>query len=97
MSPGVGSGQKVLDGPYGLLIFQRQDDPRTLVIDHWRSTPSNSLSGCIYARRGHVLLRQTGTCEASFVCGTMRVLAWRNTRIAPRQLLPPAEDVFLVE
>ena len=84
--------------PYdGLLIFQQRDDRRTLVIDQWGWASRNGLSGCVYARDGHVLLRFTGTCEASFVCGTMQVLAWQGGTIAPLALLPPVKDVFLVE
>jgi Flp pilus assembly protein TadG len=82
--------------PYdGILLYQGEDDGRRIEIHDMSS--SGQLSGIIYAKSGHLDLSVRGTCRASFVVGTMRVQASGGCRIEPLRLLPPAEDVYLVE
>lgn len=83
--------------PYdGLLLFQNQNDRRTIEINQ-TSNSSSQLSGIVYAKSGHVSMTARGTSRAAFVVGTMRINAATGCRIEPLRLLPPAEDVYLVE
>jgi len=97
----LGSRFSPLDDPGspfdGMTIYQRRQDRRMVVIINDDLLGSGSFAGRVYAKWGHVLVAGRGTFDATFVAGTLRVLAILNAQIYPSRLLPPAEDVFLVE
>lgn len=84
--------------PYdGMLLFQRRMDRRPVAIVTG-ILGSSRVSGTVYAKWGHVILASSGTVETAVVAGTVRIVAVLPTTIAPtRLLLPPAEDVYLLE
>jgi hypothetical protein len=58
---------------------------------------NGTLRGTVYSRWDHVILAGKETYNARFVAGTMRVVALLDVEISPDSLLPPAQDIFLVE
>ncbi|MEX0702380.1 MAG: pilus assembly protein TadG-related protein [Planctomycetales bacterium] len=93
-----------LDDPsspfHGLLIYQRRTLRKPMVIASEQVLGllgSNSFSGTVYSKWGHVILALHGTYDARFVVGTLRFVNVLSCRLAPSTLLPPARDVFLVE
>jgi hypothetical protein len=97
----LGSGISGLNDPGspfdGMVIYQRRMDRRPIVIVQQSLLGAGRFSGTVYAKWGHVVFAGNGTYDASFVCGTMRVLTVFDTTFAPSKLLPPARDVLLVE
>jgi hypothetical protein len=85
------------DSPYdGIVVFQRRRDRRPVaIVTSLLGSPG--VEGTVYAKWGHVILASRGTIDASFVAGTVRIVTALPTTIAPSRLLPPAEDVFLLE
>lgn len=81
----------------GVMLFQRRYDRRPIVLIQQQLLWSNSFAGAVYAKWGHVMLVGEGTFNASYVAGTMRVVTLLDCTLSPTALLPPAEDVFLVE
>lgn len=81
----------------GLLIYQRRQDRRPIVIVQQGLLGTPDVSGNVYAKWGHVLLTANGTLRSGFVCGSLRVLSVLDLDIDPIDRLPPAYDVFLVE
>lgn len=81
----------------GLLIFQRRDDRRPVAVVNNLLLGGPAIDGTIYAKWGHVVLVGSGFQETRVVAGTLRLLSVTSSVIAPATLLPPAEDVFLVE
>ncbi|MBI3464449.1 MAG: hypothetical protein HY000_15555 [Planctomycetes bacterium] len=82
---------------HGMTIYQRRRDRRPIIILREDLLLAGSFSGTAYAKWGHVILAGSGTFDARFVAGTMRVVNATNVTLAPGTLLPPAEDVFLVQ
>jgi Flp pilus assembly protein TadG len=80
----------------GMLIYQRRHDRRPIVIAH-TNLLGGDFAGTTYAKWGHVILIGQGTYDARFVAGTMRILALIDVTLSPSDLLPPAQDIFLVE
>ncbi|MEX2287982.1 MAG: pilus assembly protein TadG-related protein [Planctomycetaceae bacterium] len=97
----LGSQYSGLDDPGspfdGMMIYQRRQDRRPIVIINDDLLNNGSFGGRVYAKWGHVIVAGKGLFDASFVAGTMRVIALLNMTLAPSQPLPPAEDVYLVE
>lgn len=91
------SGINDPDSPFdGMLIFQRRRDRRPVaIVSGLLGTPR--VDGTVYAKWGHAILASRGTIETAFVAGTVRIVTTLPTTIAPRRLLPAAEDVFLLE
>ncbi|WDQ16089.1 hypothetical protein [Rhodopirellula sp. P2] len=59
---------------------------------------NNDLAGTIYAKWGHVLLvGAAAEYDLKIAAGTARVVTLGTTRLAPNNLFPAAQDVFLVE
>ena len=84
--------------PYhGMMIYQRRHDRRPIVIVQENLLGAGHLRGTVYSKWGHVILAGKGNYDARFVVGTMRIVALLDVTIQPNQLLPPAQDVFLVE
>jgi hypothetical protein len=97
-----GSSISGLDAPSspfdGLLIYQRRNDRRPIVIAASHLVGGGNAQGTIYAKWGHVaFVGGAGSYDLRFVCGTMRVLTAFDATLAPCELLPAAQDVFLVE
>ncbi|TWU17443.1 hypothetical protein Pla52o_52470 [Novipirellula galeiformis] len=80
-----------------LLIYQGREQRNAIVIEANDLLKTCELSGSIYAKRGHLLFAGRGNYDLSVVAGTMRFLAVGKTTLQPQHLLPPAEDVYLVE
>lgn len=86
----------------GMTIYQRRTDRRPIVVvplDLLGAVlgGSSTISGTVYAKWGHVILAGSGTYDARVVAGTARVVCVTDVTLAPNDLLPPAEDVYLVE
>jgi hypothetical protein len=81
----------------GMLVYQRRDDPRPIVIAQLGVLGPGSIGGTIYAKWGHVLFTGDGTYDLRIVSGTARLVTVMGMTLAPSAPLPPAQDVFLVE
>jgi Flp pilus assembly protein TadG len=81
----------------GIILFQRRFDRRPIVLVQQQLLGGGSFTGGVYAKWGHVMLVGEGTFNVSVVSGTMRVVELLNCTIAPPSLLPPVQEVFLVE
>lgn len=85
-------------GPYGdMLIFQRRNDRRPIIIRRPLENSTSYIRGTVYSKSGHVIYAAGGPSGPRFVAGSMRIINLGSCRIAPSKLLPPAEDVFLVQ
>lgn len=97
----LGSQFTPLDDPTspfdGMTIYQRRQDRRPIIVLNDDLLGTGEFSGRIYGKWAHVILAGRGTFDATFVAGTMRILAVLDAVVDPSNLLPPAEDVFLVE
>jgi hypothetical protein len=81
----------------GMLVFQRRLDRRPIVLEA-QQLIGGQVSGTIYAKWSHVsFIGGGGSYDLKFVCGSLRVITALNTILAPADLLPPAQDVFLLE
>jgi Flp pilus assembly protein TadG len=81
----------------GLLIYQRRQDRRPIVIVQQGLLGNANVSGNVYAKWSHVILTANGTLHSAFACGSLRVLSVLDLRLDPYDPLPPAYDIFLVE
>jgi hypothetical protein len=81
----------------GILIYQRRNDRRPILIVQQGLLGSSSMSGNVYAKWAHVVLTANGTLHSAIACGSLRVLSVLDLRLDPVDPLPPARDVFLVE
>jgi Flp pilus assembly protein TadG len=97
----LGSSFTPLNSPsspfHGMMFYQRRHDRRPIVFVQENLLGAGRLEGTVYAKWGHVLLAGKGDYNARFVSGTMRILALLDLRIMPTNLLPAAQDVFLVQ
>jgi hypothetical protein len=81
----------------GMLIFQRRLDRRPIILEA-QQLVGGQIHGTVYAKWAHVtFLGGGGSYDLKFVCGSLRIATVLNTIIAPTDLLPPAQDVFLLE
>ncbi|HEV3339754.1 MAG TPA: hypothetical protein VG125_05340, partial [Pirellulales bacterium] len=81
----------------GVSLFQRRFDRRPIVLVQQQLLGGGTFTGSIYAKWAQVMLVGEGTFNASVVAGTMRVVELLDCTIAPPTLLPPVQEVFLVE
>lgn len=82
----------------GMLIYQRRMDRRPIIVEAQQLLGGGDISGTIYAKWAHtIFVGGAGSYDLRFVTGTMRLLTVADTTIAPANLFPPAEDVFLLE
>jgi hypothetical protein len=81
----------------GLFLYQRRLDRRPIILVQENLIGAGQLRGTMYSKWGHVILAGKGTYDARFVVGTMRLIALLDMQIRPSILLPPAQDVYLVE
>ncbi|MBI1346364.1 hypothetical protein GC163_08740 [bacterium] len=97
----LGSKFTPLDSPgspfHGMFLYQRRMDRRIIVISRDTLLTDGSFSGTIYAKWGHMVLAGMGTFDTRFVVGSMRFVNVFDCAVEPSSLLPPAEDVFLVQ
>lgn len=92
------SGISDAQSPFkGVLVYQRRHDRRPIVLVQENLLGPGVVKGTIYSKWGHVILAGKGPCKARFVAGTMRIVALLDMQIEPSDLLPPAQDVYLVE
>lgn len=92
---GLNSPGSPLDG---MLIYQRRLDRRPIIIEAQHLLGGGDISGTIYAKWAHVIfVGGAATYDLRFVAGTMRVVTAFDTTLAPSELFPPAEDVYLLE
>ncbi len=83
--------------PYdGMLIYQDRSDRRPIIVKQ-PAADNRGFTGHVYAKWAPVLLAGTGTIEATFTAGTMKIISNNELTITPPALLPPALDVFIVE
>lgn len=82
---------------HGLVMYQRRQDRRPILILGLPVLGSSSFSGNIYAKWGSVILGGTGTYRSALSVGSLRILDVLDCRIEPTSPFPPAYDVFLVE
>lgn len=81
----------------GLLIYQRREDFRPIVIVYQNLLGNPTFNGTIYAKWGHVAFIGDGTHDMRIVAGSARLVPLLGLTLAPSTLLPPAYDVYLVE
>jgi Flp pilus assembly protein TadG len=81
----------------GVLLFQRRNDYRPIVIVNQTILGGAAISGRIYAKRGHLIFAADGTYDLGIVAGSIRLIPVLSQTFAPSQRLPPATDVYLVE
>jgi hypothetical protein len=81
----------------GMLLYQRRNDYRPIVIVNQALIAGATISGTIYAKYGHVIFAADGNYNLRIVSGSMRLVSVLSLNFSPSQLLPPAKDVFLVE
>lgn len=81
----------------GILIYQRRFDRRPIAIVNGLLWGSNDVDGTIYSKWGHVILAGSSFGSTRVVAGTIRLIPILPSVMEPSVLLPPAEDVFLVE
>src|SRR6185503_14119148 len=80
-----------------VLIYQRRHDRRPIILVQENILGAGQMRGTIYSKWGHVVLAGKGTYETRFVVGTLRLFALLDMDVQPSGLLPPANDVYLVE
>ncbi len=81
----------------GLLIYQRRVDQRPIILADETIILGGSLSGTVYAKYAQAVFAAYGTYDLKFVVGSMAFANILQCTLNPSQLLPPAQDVFLVE
>jgi Flp pilus assembly protein TadG len=81
----------------GVLIYQRRIDRRPIVLADQSILLPGTISGSIYGKYSQIVFACNGTFDLKFVSGSMRFANLLETTLAPTQLLPPAQDVYLVE
>jgi Flp pilus assembly protein TadG len=92
------SGLNAPGSPFnGLLIYQRRLDRRPIVLADQQLLLAGSLQGTIYGKYAQIVFAANGTFDLRLVAGSIRFANLLQTVIAPTQLLPPAQDVYLVE
>jgi len=93
------SGLSAPGSPFdGMLVYQRRMDRRPIVLEAQQLIGSGHISGTLYSKWGHIIfLGGNGSYDLRFVCGSLRVLTVTDTTIAPTNLFPAAQDVFLLE
>jgi Flp pilus assembly protein TadG len=81
----------------GLLIYQRRVDRRPIVLADEEIVLGGTLSGAVYAKYAQIVFAANGTYDLKLVSGSLAVANILDCTLNPSQLLPPAQDVFLVE
>ena len=81
----------------GMIIYQHRQDYRPIVVSYQALLGNAAFQGVVYAKWGHFLFAGDGTLNMSIVAGTTRLVPALGLTIQPVSLLPPANDVYLVE
>ena len=82
---------------YGLTIYQRRVDRRPIILADETLILGGTLSGAVYAKYAEVVFAANGTFDLKFVSGSLAFANILQCTLSPSKLLPPAQDVFLVE
>ena len=91
-------GLKSANSPFDrMVIYQRRIDRRPIVIVNNSGSADDSFQGTIYAKWGHVILMGGNRFKTRLVAGAVRLINQSQLTIDPSPLLPPVEEVFLVE
>jgi hypothetical protein len=97
----LGSSYRGLNSPAspfnGLLIYQRRLDRRPIVLADQQLLLAGTLQGTIYGKYSQIVFAANGTFDLRLVGGSIRFANLLQTVLAPSTLLPPAQDVYLVE
>jgi Flp pilus assembly protein TadG len=97
----LGSSYSGLNSPAspfnGFLIYQRRVDRRPIVLADQQLLLAGSLQGTIYGKYSQIVFAANGTFDLRLVGGSIRFANLLQTVLAPSTLLPPAQDVYLVE
>jgi Flp pilus assembly protein TadG len=92
------SGLNAPSSPFNrLLIYQRRLDRRPIVLADQQLLLAGTLQGTVYGKYSQIVFAANGTFDLRLVGGSIRFANLLQTVIAPTQLLPPAQDVYLVE
>ena len=96
---GAYTGLSGSGGPLdGMLIYQNRNDRRPIIMEAQHLLGDTSLSGKIYAKWGHLsFVGGMGSYDLQVVTGTARFVTVGNSVFDPVELMPKAEDVYLVE
>lgn len=97
----LGSKYSPLNSPsspfHGLMIYQRRQDRRPILILNLDLLLGSDFAGNVYAKWGNAILAGVGTYRSAFCVGSLRILDVVDCRIEPSQYLPAVKEVFLVE
>ena len=92
------SGLNSPGSPYhGMVIMQRRQDRRPIILVKQSLLGGTSFQGNIYAKWAHVVIAGQGLFRSAIACGSLRILDVLNCEFEPADPLPAATDVFLVE
>jgi hypothetical protein len=80
-----------------MLLYQRRTSRRPVVVASLLGSGAEDVRGTLYSKWGHVVLASYGETNSRIVAGTVRLVAVFGLTINPTSLLPPAQDVFLLE
>jgi Flp pilus assembly protein TadG len=81
----------------GLLIYQRRVDRSPIVLADEQLLLAGTMQGNIYGKYAQIVFAANGTFNMNLVGGSIRFANILQTTLAPSQLLPPAQDVYLVQ
>jgi Flp pilus assembly protein TadG len=81
----------------GILIYQRRVDQRPIILADETIILGGTLSGTVYAKYSQAVFAANGTYDLKFVVGSLAFANILQCTLNPSTLLPPAQDVFLVE
>lgn len=97
----LGSRFTGLDSPGspfdGMLLFQRRQDRRPIVMASVELIANPELSGRVYAKWGSVLLAGRGEVGLSIAAGTVRFVNALELELNPTDPFDPPREVYLVE
>jgi hypothetical protein len=80
-----------------MLVYQRRTSRRPVVVASLLGSGGEDVRGTLYAKWGHIVLATYGETNSRIVAGTVRIVTDLSLTINPYTLLPPAEDVYLLE
>ncbi|QDU92936.1 pilus assembly protein TadG-related protein [Lignipirellula cremea] len=86
------------DSPFdGMLLYQRRQDRRPIVMVTQDLLGSRVMQGRIYAKWANTTLVTNGDVELSIAAGSVRILTLATSDFTPSHPFPAAKDVYLVE
>jgi hypothetical protein len=82
---------------HGMLLYQRRTMRKPFVMVSQQLLGSQNLSGTVYAKWARVIFVANGTFDMRFAVGSLTTVNALEATLAPSELFPPAQDVYLVE